>query len=281
MELWLHEELKHISQDKKQSAFDYLMQLQGKIFRKRDGRCTQQISLNGNNYFIKQFNSISLKGFIKILFSFKFYNLSIKNEYLTLKKLQKTDILAPSVYAYGFKPFFNPAKLKSFIIMESLTDNTVSLTDFCNTWTQTPPSFKLRKAITNKIASIARNLRLNNIIHQDLYFHHLLLDINSINAQDIKIYLIDFHRAFTKKQINMRWFIKDLAGLYCCSKFIRTTNRDIFRFLKAYYDLPLRDILRNESEFLNKVKLRGEKTYIMERNKKHKLLTPSPQPSPP
>jgi heptose I phosphotransferase len=274
MKLWLHQELKPVFQEKKEKVFDTLMTIQGQTFRKREGRCTQQITLNERNYFIKRFSDISWSGLFKSICTLKLYSLSIKNEFSSLQKLHQFHILAPRIYAYGYTSSLNPNKIQSFIITESLLNHTISLTDFCNTWKQSPPSFALKNAILKKIAQIAKNLHKNGIIHQDLYFHHLLLDVSSINSslQNIKIYLIDFHRSFIQKKPRQRWFIKDLAGLYCSGKFINFTNRDIFRFLKEYRGQSLRAILQNEKSFLAKIKNRGERTYNMELNKKLKSI---------
>lgn len=276
MDMWLHKELLDIfHSDNQQQSFEKLMAMQGHIFRKRDGRCTQLITLNERHYFIKQFSSTSWFKLFKSLFFLKFDEISNKLEYLTLKRLKQLNILVPAIYAFGNKPSINPTKKQSFIITESLLDHTISLTDFCNTWKLSPPSFALRNAVIKKIARITKNLHGNGIIHQDLFFHHFLLDNDSVSSQhysDLKIYLIDFHRAFIRKKPRQRWMIKDLAGLYCSGKFFHSSKRDIFRFLKEYYELPLRTILKTKIQFLNKVIKRGEKNYKTEFAKKQLRL---------
>jgi heptose I phosphotransferase len=266
MGIWLDKEFE-LDFPNKQGLFEKIMSLEGEVFRKKEGRCTQHLSLNGNQYFIKHFSPLSWKTCIKSILSFKLYNLSTKNEFLALRRLKKIGVATPELIAYGYRHSLNPTKLRSFIMTKSLLDKTVPLTDFCSNWQQSPPSFQLKRNIVNQVATIAKKLHDNGIIHQDLYFHHLLLEM-APSGQDVKLYLIDLHRAFIKKQPRLRWLIKDLASLYCSSLFSSFSNNDIYRFLKKYYGMPLRKILDGNKEVLARIKKRGIKTYKMELEKK-------------
>lgn len=62
-----------------------------------------------------------------------------------------------------------------------------------------------------------------------------------------------------------RWRDKDLAALYFSALDIGLTWRDFLRFLRTYFDAPLRDILRNESgllEHLDREAARLQKRFV-------------------
>jgi len=54
-----------------QDAFAEIMQLQGKVYRDVRGRRTMKISLNEQNYFLKQHFGVGWGEIFKNLFSFK------------------------------------------------------------------------------------------------------------------------------------------------------------------------------------------------------------------
>jgi heptose I phosphotransferase len=71
-----------------------------------------------------------------------------------------------------------------------------------------------------------------------------------VTADDLRLSLIDLHRAQVRSATPTRWRNKDLAGLYFSALNIGLTRRDKLRFLKAYFQRPLRDILRDEAALL-------------------------------
>ena len=79
--------------------------------------------------------------------------------------------------------------------------------------------------------------------------------------KNIKLYLIDLHRAQIRRSTPKRWVIKDLTGLYFSSKDIGLTQRDLYRFMKMYRNKPLREIIGSEKTFWQKVVERGEQLY--------------------
>ena len=86
MDIWLHKDLIDTSNAaNQQQAFQKFMTIQGHVFRQRDGRCTQLITLNDNHYFIKQFSSISWMKLIKSLFFLKLSKSIYSFEFLKTK----------------------------------------------------------------------------------------------------------------------------------------------------------------------------------------------------
>lgn len=265
---WLfHEVKKYFITDK--NAFNQIMSLQGEVYRELEGRRTQRITLGGKKYFIKQHFGVGWKEIIKNLLQLRLPILSAKNEWLAIQYLQTLGIVTPVCVGYGCRGF-NPARLKSFIMTNELTD-IVSLEDYCKAWKSEPPPFKIKQILIKKLAHISRVLHDNGVNHRDFYLCHFLLDEsfislsenakNSQTPMSPKIYLIDLHRAQIRLVTPKRWIIKDLAGLYFSSKDIGLTFRDLLRFIREYRQQTLRDIIIRESVFWQRVKNRGDKTY--------------------
>ena len=250
--MYLHPILKNFF-PKKSSAFDEIMHFQGTCFRMQEGRRTQRIMLGAQAYFIKQHEGIGWREIIKNLLQLRLPVLSAKNEWQALSILQTQSILVPKILGYGCRGW-NPAYLKSFLIMESL-ENTISLEQYCAFWKSEPPSFLKKLILLQEVARIARLMHALGVNHRDFYICHFLLD----QSDHAKLYLIDLHRAQIRKKVPKRWRVKDLAGLYFSSKEIGLTQRDRYRFIKFYRQRSLRDIFDTERVLWREVKIRGEK----------------------
>ncbi len=254
--MYLDEQLKSCF-DANAPLFDQLMALNGESFRRLEGRNTQRVILNGKPYFIKQHRGVGWKEIIKNLLQLRLSVISAKNEWLAIQKLEKLGINVPPIAGYGERGI-NPAKLESFILMEELAP-VKSLEDVCRDWKAQPPNVKFKHELIKKAAEIASVMHDNGINHRDFYICHLLLD-QGVGDQ-IKLHLIDLHRAQIRSKIPERWRIKDLAGLYFSSKDAGLTQRDYFRFMRYYRKKSLRDILQEEKTLWIKVKNRGDDLY--------------------
>jgi hypothetical protein len=252
----LHDEIKPYLLSK---SFVDIMALKGEVFRNVDGRCTQKIIVGQQAYFIKQHFGVGWKEIIKNLVLCRLPVISAKNEWLALQRLTELKIDVPDVVGYGVAGI-NPATMQSFLITRELPKH-ISLEHFCQHWPQTPPAFKLKQKLIAKVATMTRLLHENGINHRDLYICHFLLDLTVGIDAELKLYLIDLHRAQIRQRVPMRWVVKDLAGLYFSSKDVGLTQRDLLRFIKKYRNKPLRDVLNREFNFWLKVKQRGDKLY--------------------
>ena len=206
------------------------MQLHGEVYRELEGRRTQRVTLNEKNYFLKQHFGVGWKEIFKNLLQLRLPIVSAKNEWLAIQKLQKLNIAVPDLVGYGCRGH-NPATLQSFLMTRELPP-TISLEDYCKNWQTQPPTFQRKFALINEVAKIARTLHQNGM-----------------------------NRAQMRKRTPARWIIKDLSGLYFSSKDVGLTQRDLYRFMKAYRSLPLRVLLNQEKTFWQKVKNRGDKLY--------------------
>lgn len=239
--------------------FEQLMTLAGQVFREQKGRVTQRVQIGNKYYFIKQHKGVGWKEICKNIVTGRFPVLSAKQEYMAIQALDHLQIDVPKIAAFGLQGK-NPAQLHSFILLEELT-NTISLEDFCRAWHLKRPNFKLKQKMIAEIARIARIMHAHGINHRDFYICHFLLDIQTLQNEKIKLFLIDLHRAQIRRKIPWRWQIKDLAGLYFSSKEIGLTSRDKYRFMQCYRQQKLRDIFNDEKFFWEKIKQRGEKLY--------------------
>lgn len=244
-------------------AFEQLMALRGECFRHQEGRLTQRVVLGDKPYFIKQHRGVGWKEIFKNIFQWRLPVLGAKNERQAIAKLESLGIAVPKVAAFGQRGV-NPAKLQSFILMEELAP-TLSLEEVSRLWRNQPPSFALKRKLIEEVARIARTMHEAGVNHRDFYICHFLLDtslgLDNINAKNVKLYLIDLHRAQIRYAAPQRWIIKDLAGLYFSSKDIGLTQRDIYRFMSAYTLKSLREIKDGNQIFWQKVKIRGERLY--------------------
>lgn len=243
-----------------QNLFAEIMAKKGEVYRELEGRRTQRVVLDNNSYFIKQHFGIGWKEILKNLLQLRLPVYSAKNEWLALERLQKLSVSTPEVTGYGCRGM-NPAKMESFIITRELPKH-ISLEDFCKHWRQCAPSFAVKQSLIKEIARIARTLHTNGINHRDFYICHFLLDIDELLKSEVKLYLIDLHRAQIRKRTPKRWIIKDLAALYFSSKDIGLKKRDLLRFILEYRNKSsLKEILDKESNFWFKVKQRGDTLY--------------------
>lgn len=243
-----------------QNLFSRLSTLDGKIFRQLAGRKTFQFELDGKSYFAKLHSGIGWKEIFKNLLQFRLPVTSARNEWAAITRLQELQIDTMTIVAYG-EQGWNPAARRSYIVTEALLD-TVSLEDFCLDWGSQPPSVRLKHQLIAKLADISRTLHDNGICHRDYYLCHFLLHIdNGTPNTPLRLSLIDLHRALIKSNLNRRWVVKDLAGLYYSAMHTGLTQRDLLRFVKAYHRVSLSKAVRIDQPLWNAVTIKAESMY--------------------
>ncbi|MDY0358016.1 MAG: lipopolysaccharide core heptose(I) kinase RfaP, partial [Sedimentisphaerales bacterium] len=213
-ELFLSETFRYLWQDK--DPFQEADRLAGKVFRQMKSRKTLRFVVNGDAYFLKMHRGIGWVEIAKELLQFKRPVLGAENEWRALRLLRQIGVETMTPAAYGTKGA-NPASRRSFIITEELT-GTESLEDFCKDWSRRPPSFRLRVALIERVASMVRQMHRHGMNHRDCYICHFHLDISPgrdrIDPERFHLYVIDLHRARIRRRVPTRWIVKDLAGLY-------------------------------------------------------------------
>lgn len=232
--------------------------LQGEVFRALETRKTLRFAIEDRSYFIKIHYGTTLKEVLKNLISFRLPVLGADREWNAIHRLTKVGVDTMNGRAFGQKGI-NPLRRHSFIITEDLTP-TISLEDYCANWLSQPPKFSAKQMIIRRVAQMVRKMHATGINHRDCYICHFLLHLPFTGSEDnLKISVIDLHRAQLRDSVPIRWRNKDLIGLYYSSLNIRLTQRDVFRFMKLYFELPLRQILQQEATLIAQAKRKAVK----------------------
>lgn len=234
--------------------------LEGEVYRELEGRRTLRTEVNGKGYFIKIHRGVGWREIIKNLLSLRLPILGASNEYIAIQRLQAANVDTMTACAYA-KRGCNPAKQHSFIITEELAP-TISLEDYCMDWPNNPPEPKLKRALITRVAQMVSAMHNAGVNHRDCYICHFLLHTDTeVTAEQFKLSVIDLHRAQARRKIPKRWRDKDLSGLYYSVLDIGLTERDKLLFLKAYFGLPLRDILEKEVRLIAWIQHKADKMY--------------------
>jgi glycosyltransferase involved in cell wall biosynthesis len=243
--------------------FKDILKMNGDVYRALEGRRTLRFEIGNQGYFAKIHQGVGVREIIKNLLQGRFPVVGALCEYKAILRLKQLNIKTMTVVAFAQRGI-NPATLKSFIVTDELS-NTVSLEHYGKSWKQTPPDYLLKLAFTKKIANIARVLHSNGVNHRDFYAAHLLLDIsqgeNCITHENLKIYLIDLHRMQIRKQVPLRWVVKDIAALYYSVMDFGLSHKDLLRFIKLYQGKSLRRALVEDRYFWKKVIKQGIYLY--------------------
>ena len=255
-------------------AFDEILSIEGKVYRELNGRKTLRFQRGGKAYFLKVHRGVGWGEIVKNILSLRCPILSARNEWEAIERLEQLGIASTPIVGYGQR-VWNPARRQSFLMTEEL-QNTVSLEDFCRHWAQDPPPFLLKRALIQKVADTARALHQNGVNHRDFYICHFHIDRSSAgppyDPDALRLFVIDLHRAQLRHRVPRRWVVKDVAGLLFSSADIGLTRQDVFRFMKAYRDKPLRAILEEERGFWRRVTRRADTLYRKIHRRSSRLL---------
>ncbi len=240
--------------------------LQGEVFRELEARRTLRTEVDGRGYFVKIHRGVGWGEIVKNLLTLRAPVLGAGNEYLALRRLAELGVATMTPVAFAERGI-NPATQHSFIITEELA-NTVSLEDHCRDWPSNPPLTAWKHALIRRVAEMAGRMHRGGVNHRDFYICHCLLHLDPApRPEDFSLSLIDLHRAQTRIATPRRWRDKDLAGLYFSALEIGLTRRDVLRFLRVYFDRPLRDVLREESATLQRLDAEAQRLLVRYRRK--------------
>ena len=259
-ELILRGELQALWRDK--DVFALLQALDGEVVRDKEGRQTMKFELDGKTYYRKMHTGIGWREIFKNFLQLKMPVTGAANEWLAINRVHELGLDSLNALAYGCKGH-NPAKKLSFLVTEELS-NTLSLAQYAEQWPNKPPAPSERRALIRRVATIARTIHDDGINHRDLYICHFLLDLSSRdnNAKnDPRLFLVDLHRAQMRTAVPRRWLVKDIASIYFSSLDIGLTKKDVYLFLKVYFDMPLHEVFSRQEEFLGSVTKRAVQLY--------------------
>lgn len=233
-----------------QDPFVAVEALQGQVYRALEGRRTLRTEVDGRGYFVKIHRGVGWGDIVKNLSSLRLPVLGARHERDAIRRLAELGVDSMRAVAFGVRGA-NPARQHSFLITEELAP-TVSLEDYCRDWPGKPPSLRLKRALIARVADMARRMHAGGMNHRDFYLCHFLLHLDPPPTPDsLRVSLIDLHRSQVRASTPRRWRDKDLAGLYFSALDIGLTRCDRLRFLRAYFDGPLREVLRREARLLH------------------------------
>ncbi|UEG61983.1 lipopolysaccharide core heptose(I) kinase RfaP [Stutzerimonas chloritidismutans] len=243
-----------------EDPFVEVERLDGQVYRELEGRRTLRTEVDGQGYFVKIHRGIGWAEIAKNLLTAKAPVLGAGQEWRAIQRLHEVGVPTMTAVAYGERGA-NPASQHSFIITEELAP-TVSLEDFTADWLEQPPAPSLKRALIAEVARMAGTMHRAGVNHRDFYICHFLLHTNKpVTASDFRLSLIDLHRAQVRATTPPRWRNKDLAGLYFSAIEIGLTRGDKLRFLREYFQRPLREILRDEATLLSWLEGKAERLY--------------------
>ncbi|EIK96942.1 lipopolysaccharide core heptose(I) kinase RfaP [Pseudomonas sp. M47T1] len=258
MKLMLAEPFKTLWAER--DPFEAVEALQGEVYRELEARRTLRTEVDGRGYFVKIHRGIGWGEIVKNLVTAKLPVLGAGQEWQAIERLQEAGVATMTAVAYGERNS-NPADQHSFIITEELAP-TVSLEDFSINWRTEPPQPRLKRALIDEVARMVGMMHRAGVNHRDCYICHFLLHTDKpVTPDDFRLSVIDLHRAQTRPAITRRWRNKDLAALYFSALDIGLTRRDKLRFLRGYFQQPLRQILKEEARLLAWLEGKAEKLY--------------------
>ena len=243
---------------KNKDPFEEVEKLSGNVLRSVKTRRTLRFDFEGKSYFLKLHHGTTYGEVFKNLISGKLPVLGADREWRAIHDLAKIGVDTMHGVAFGQKGF-NPVKRTSFIITEDLSP-TISLEDYCRDWKATPPDPLVKRMIIERVAEMVRKMHSIGINHRDCYICHFLLHLPfDGQRQNLKLSIIDLHRAQFRDSVPTRWRNKDLIGLYYSCLNIGLTQKDLCRFLKVYFQKPLKKIFIEESKLIASVEKKAEK----------------------
>ncbi|MFP2516905.1 lipopolysaccharide core heptose(I) kinase RfaP [Buttiauxella agrestis] len=238
--------------------FAEVAKLQGEVFRELETRRTLRFELAGKSYFLKWHRGTAFKEVVKNLITLRMPVLGADREWKAIHRLYELDVDTMHGVGFGEKGL-NPISKESFIITEDLTP-TISLEDYCADWATNPSSPRTKRMLIDRVATMVRKMHQGGVNHRDCYICHFLLHLPFAGDEDnLKISVIDLHRAQIRSSVPKRWRDKDLIGLYFSSLNIGLTQRDRYRFLSTYFMQPLRDIFSKESDLLQQTEIKAQR----------------------
>ncbi|QKE64672.1 lipopolysaccharide core heptose(I) kinase RfaP [Aquipseudomonas campi] len=246
-----------------QDPFVAVEALQGQVYRELEGRRTLRTEVAGRGYFVKIHRGIGWGEIVKNLLSAKLPVLGAAQEWQAIQRLTEAGVATMTAVAYGERGS-NPAAQHSFIVTEELAP-TIDLEQLTLDWARQSPSPRLKRALIAEVAKMTGAMHRAGVNHRDCYICHFLLHTDTpVTADNLRLSLIDLHRAQVRSAVPLRWRNKDLAALYFSALNIGLTRADKLRFLRGYFSAlqgaqPLRAILRDEARLLAWLERKAER----------------------
>lgn len=235
-----------------------IFNLPGRVYREPAGvnRRTLRFEAGGRGWFLKLHWGVGWGEIFKNLLSVRLPVLGAMHEWRAIRRLEALGVETMVLAGYG-RAGFNPARLRSFVVTEELTETT-SLEDYCADWPRHPPPPRLKWALIERLARVSRQLHTNGVNHRDYYLCHFLLRLPwDGDPASLRLPLIDLHRVQLRRLTPERWRVKDIGSLWFSAMLIGLTRRDRLRFVRAYGAGDLRAELKGRAGFWQAVQERA------------------------
>ncbi|MCZ6643896.1 MAG: lipopolysaccharide core heptose(I) kinase RfaP [Gammaproteobacteria bacterium] len=256
-ELYLREDIAKLWPE--EEACKRARALTGEVYRELDGRRTLRVMLGERAYFAKLHFGVGWREIVKNLVTARLPVTGARNEFRTCQHLQARGVSAPKVAAFG-QVGGSPASRFSFVICDAL-EGYESLEDITERWELSPPSPHEKRRLIEAVADFAKALHRSGVIHRDFYVCHLFAEIEPYARGEVRLAVIDLHRAQIHTEIPQRWLLRDLAALLFSTLDLGLNSRAWFRFIRIYRGRPLQEVFAEEGEFWRNVYERALALY--------------------
>ncbi|NWK56824.1 lipopolysaccharide core heptose(I) kinase RfaP [Verrucomicrobiaceae bacterium N1E253] len=253
------------------SAFDQIMDLEGEVYRAKEGRRTLMFEHQGREYFAKIHRGIGWREIWKNLSQLKWPIITASNEWKAVALLERSGVETVKIVGKGVRGL-NPAKVQSFVVMQAL-DERIELEDFFKEMGGTggPRRLALKRMLLRKVADSARRMHAAGMNHRDFYLCHFHIQNRDWShwrpGDEVRLPLLDLHRAQIRSKVPRRWLVKDLGALLFSAVDCGFTDRDMAAFLKIYIGPNWKDQLRSNAGLWRSVLIRAGKFYQRHRGK--------------
>ena len=256
-ELYLREDIAKLW--RRDEACDRARKLQGEVYREVAGRRTLRVLLGEGAYFAKLHFGVGWAEILKNLLTARRPVVGARNEYRTCLHLEAQGVAAPKVAAFG-QQGVNPASRFSFVICDAL-DGYESLEDITDRWEQRHPSLLEKWRLIEAVARFAKTLHATGVVHRDFYICHMLAEKTSYAQAELRLAVIDLHRARIYHRIPQRWLLRDLSALLFSTLDLPLDWRAWLRFVRIYRGRPLQEVFAEEGDFWQAVYDRALRLY--------------------
>lgn len=239
--------------------FEAVERLEGTPYRVVANRRTLRFEAGGRGYFAKIHGGVGWREIAKNLLTLRLPVVGARNEFRACRHLERRGVAAPTVAAFGERGW-NPARRFSFVVCDALEDRQ-SLEDLTARWGERVPSAVEKRRLIDAVARFARALHGAGVIHRDFYICHLLAERPAYADGEVRLAVIDLHRAQVRHAVPRRWLRRDLAALLYSVLDLPLTRRDWLRFVRVYRAAPLRQVLAREKALWDTVFRRAVSLY--------------------
>lgn len=240
-----------------ETSLEQFCALDGEVFKRIQNRRTFRIERDSRGFFLKCHHGVGWREIIKNLLQLRPPILGAGNEWRAIHRLRELGVETMTPVAYGRKGW-NPAAIDSLLITEEL-QGCVSLERYCEGWLSNPPSPVSKRILIGRLAQIARTMHTNGVNHRDFYLCHFLLQQPWDGTEtNLHLHVIDLHRVQVRSSTPRRWVVKDIGSLWFSAMLLGLTTRDLFRFMRDYRGMSLRQTLKQDGPFWEEVEARAK-----------------------